>query len=595
MTAAAAIREALHAGRLMEAVDSARDALLVTPDDFEAAYLKALALSRLGAADAAAGLLRQVLDRKDVPDALRAEALALDGRLAKDGLAGLAPEAMRAQAGKACRRYEEALELVPNAFAAINAASLRLLSGDAANSARLSREAARLASPADHWGAATLGEAALLQGDAGLARERYRQARELAGPRHGDVASMRRQLRLLARCLPEAQALLGEIPAPTVVAFTGHMVDAPGRSVPRFPPDLEATVAAAIDRWLEGAGPVVGYSQAACGSDILFLEALQRRGLETNVVLPCARGDYIEQSVAFAGGDWIGRFERALAGAASVVYATAEAYLGDEVLFEHASRLIDGRAVLRARQLEGEAGMLAVLDAASVAGAGGTYGTMRDWIDGARRADVIDIAALRGSPPAPEAIAAAPRPVPRASRLGRVIVWIVFADVRGFSSLPEQHSPRFAERFLGEAREAMRACGTEAHTSQSAGDGVYVTFGSARAAASFAIDLRDRVKRVDWTQFGMPPDTTVRVAAHCGPAYPIMCPLTDRPNYCGTHIIRTARVEPVVTPGEVFVTDSMAAYLALEAADAFECDYLGVLPLAKGAGSSALYRLRRKT
>ena len=591
----ASIREALHAGRLMEAVDSARDALLATPDDFEAAYLKALALSRLGAVDASAGLLGQVLAREDVPDALRAAALALDGRLAKDGLAGLAPDAMRVQAGKACRRYEEAFRLVPSAFAAINAASLHLLCGDAVSSARLSREAALLASPMDHWGAATLGEAALLQGDAGEARERYRQAHELAGPRHGDVASMRRQLRLLARCLPGAQALLEEIPAPTVVAFTGHMVDAPERAVPRFPPDLEATVAAAIDRWLDGTGPVIGYSQAACGSDILFLEALQRRALETNVVLPCARGDYIAQSVAFAGGAWIERFERAVARAATVSYATAEAYLGDEVLFEHASRLIDGQALLRGRQLEGETRMLAVLDAASVAGAGGTFGTMREWIDGGRRADVIDIAALRGTPRAPEAAAAAPRAVPRASRLGRVIVWIVFADVRGFSSLPEQHSPRFAERFLGEARDALRDCDDEVHTTQSAGDGVYATFGSARAAASFAIDLRDRVCRVDWTQFGMAPDTTVRVAAHCGPAYPIMCPVTDRPNYCGSHIIRTARVEPVVTPGEVFVTDSMAAYLALEAADAFECDYLGVLPLAKGAGSSALYRLRRKT
>ena len=276
-------------------------------------------------------------------------------------------------------------------------------------------------------------------------------------------------------------------------------------------------------------------------------------------------------------------------------FATAEAYLGDEVLFEHASRLIDGQALLRARQLEGGALMLAVLDAASAAGAGGTYGTMRDWTDGGRRADVIDIAALRGeSPAAPRVAPAAPRAVPRASRLGRVIVWIVFADVRGFSTLPEQHSPRFAERFLGEARDALRDCGDQVHTTQTAGDGVYATFGSARAAASFAIDLRDRVQRVDWTQFGMSPDTTVRVAAHCGPAYPIMCPVTDRPNYCGTHIIRTARVEPVVTPGEVFVTDSMAAYLALEAADAFECDYLGVLPLAKGSGSSALYRLRRK-
>ena len=592
----ASIREALHGGRLMEAVDAARDALIATPGDFEAAYLKALALSRLGAADAAAALLRQVLDRDDVPDALRAEALALDGRLCKDRLAGLAPEATGAQASLACRRYEEAFALVPSAFAAINAASLCLLAGDAAGSARFAREAARLAglaSAPDHWSAATLGEAALLQGDVGQARERYRQAHALAGQRHGDVASMRRQLRLIARCLPEAQSLMREIPAPTVVAFTGHMVDAPGRAMPRFPPALEPLVGAAIARWLDGMGVVVGYSQAACGADILFLEALQRRGLETNVLLPCAHLDYVEQSVAFAGGAWMERFERALAGATTVSYATAEAYLGDEVLFEHASRLIDGQALLRARQLEGNASMLAVLDAGSAAGAGGTYGTLRDWTDAGRHADVIDVAALRGVS-APPADVAAAKATPRASRLGRVIVWIVFADVRGFSTLPEQHSPRFAERFLGEARDAMRACGKDAHTSQSAGDGVYVTFGSARAAASFAIDLRDRVKRVDWTQFGMSRDTTVRVAAHGGPAFPIMCPLTDRPNYCGTHIIRTARVEPVVTPGEVFVTDAMAAYLALEAAEAFECDYLGVLPLAKGAGSSALYRLRRK-
>lgn len=590
----AAIREALHAGRLMEAVDAARDALVASPADFEAAYLKALALSRLGAADEAVALLRKLLDRNDVPDALRAEALALDGRLAKDRLGALPMEVRRERALQASRRYEEAFGLAPTAFAAINAASLHRIAGDTEHSTRLAREAARLAlaAPLDHWGAATLGEAALLQGDSGEAHERYRQARTLAGSRHGDVASMRRQLHLLAPSVPDAHALLREVPAPTVVAFTGHMIDAPGRAVPRFPAALEPRVAEAIERWLDGIGAVVGYSQAACGSDIVFLEALQRRGLETNVVLPCARGDYIEQSVAFGGARWVERFERVLAEAATVSYATAEAYLGDEVLFEHASRLIDGQALLRARQLMGEATMLAVLDAASAAGAGGTYGTMRDWADGGRKVDLIDLAALRGQP-AP-ATAAAPAAVPRASRLGRVIAWIVFADVRGFSTLPEQHSPKFAERFLGEARDAMRACGTDAHTSQSAGDGVYVTFGSARAAASFALDLRDRVQRVDWTQFGMSRDTTVRVAAHGGPAYPIMCPLTDRPNYCGSHIIRTARVEPVVTPGEVFVTDSMAAYLALEAADAFECDYLGVLPLAKGAGSSALYRLRRK-
>ena len=61
------------------------------------------------------------------------------------------------------------------------------------------------------------------------------------------------------------------------------------------------------------------------------------REQEINIVLPFSREDYIEQSVSRVGGNWLQRFDRVMAAATSVTYATSERYLGDDTLFEHAT------------------------------------------------------------------------------------------------------------------------------------------------------------------------------------------------------------------------------------------------------------------
>jgi hypothetical protein len=596
MNALAAARESLHAGRLMEAVDDARELLAAEPGNAEALYLEALALSRLGSVTVAAEILRKLLAREDLAIALRADALALHGRLLKDGAAAAAKN-LASLAAEASAPYEEALQLAPSAFFAVNAATLQCLAGNRERGETLARDALRLAGAPgadhDHWRAATQGECCVLLGDADAARRHYREARARAARRYGDVASMRRQLRLLARAIPGAAEMLAELPVPKVVAFTGHMLDAAGRAPARFPPAAEPAVAAAIESWLDATGEMIGYSQAACGGDILFLEALQRRGHENHVTLPCAKQDYVEQSVAFAGPSWVARFDRALAAATSVGYATAEAYLGDEILFEHASRFIDGRALVRARELEGEALMLALLDAAASGASGGALHTLEEWRRAGHGTHLLDLSALRRGLPADRPstrAAAAAAPAGPARRLGRRICGIAFCDVRGYSRVTEEYSPRFQERFLGEARAVIDTLGDQFLTAQTAGDGIYATFASVPALAEFCLALRERVGRIDWTDFGMPRDTNVRVAAHCGPADD---PVTRQPNFCGTHVSRTARIEPVVTPGEVFATEVVAAYLALQAPRDYRCDYLGVLPLAKGFGAAPLYRLRR--
>lgn len=87
-----------------------------------------------------------------------------------------------------------------------------------------------------------------------------------------------------------------------VFLFSGHMIDQLDRSPPRFPPECEPKVASEIDARLTelGAGPGdVGITQGACGGDLLFAEAMLRRGAALELHLPLAEKIFLENSVDF--------------------------------------------------------------------------------------------------------------------------------------------------------------------------------------------------------------------------------------------------------------------------------------------------------
>ena len=56
---------------------------------------------------------------------------------------------------------------------------------------------------------------------------------------------------------------------------------------------------------------------------------------------------------------------------------------------------------------------------------------------------------------------------------------------------------------------------------------------------------------------------------------------------------RTARIEPGTPVGDVYVTDTFAALIALARPEGLGCQYVGPLPTAKGFGVLPLYALRR--
>src|SRR6202043_1892681 len=99
--------------------------------------------------------------------------------------------------------------------------------------------------------------------------------------------SSRRQARLLSKHLYGSSDVFDScFPVPNLVVFSGHMLDSPDRRVPRFPGHCELSVRSAINKQLDTLSAGIGFSSAACGSDILFLEAMLDRGAVVHVVLP---------------------------------------------------------------------------------------------------------------------------------------------------------------------------------------------------------------------------------------------------------------------------------------------------------------------
>jgi hypothetical protein len=103
--------------------------------------------------------------------------------------------------------------------------------------------------------------------------------------------------------------------APAIVAVSGHMVDAPNRETPRFPPGqverVGREVEEAFDAWAVGAGTTV-LSGGARGADILAAEAGLRRGAQVRLCLALPPEEFEQRSVALPDSDWTARFRSLL-------------------------------------------------------------------------------------------------------------------------------------------------------------------------------------------------------------------------------------------------------------------------------------------
>src|SRR4051812_947509 len=335
---------------------------------------------------------------------------ALEARIAKD-------QAIAGGGGydRAAALYEAIFRRTGGYYPAVNAATLYLLglrTEIATNLAREAQSALEASGDESYYAAATAAELALIRGAPEAAEDALWRARELNGGDYSALATTRRQLRLLVAFTGDSEDLLKPLSGPAVLHFCGHRI---GR---RFPQEDVAHIAGRISEELDRLAPGFGYGALANGADILCAEELLARGAELHVVLPFARDEFVQASVADGGEDWVARFDACMAGASSVTYATGDALQGEDVLFRYGSELAMGTALQRATWLDAPAYQLAIWDGETVNRTAGT---------------AIDVAAWSGTG-RPQAIVRPPNAIRPADAAppdpdARIVRALLFADV----------------------------------------------------------------------------------------------------------------------------------------------------------------------
>jgi hypothetical protein len=571
------VLEAERAGELLAAADLAERGLAEHRGDVWLAHRAVLALARAGSTEEAA--LR--FDAYGLASVASEDVAGLRARIAKDTALAATGARRRREAARSAALYAAVFARTGGYYPAINAATLSLVAGDVAGARSQAARVLELLGDDGYYAAATEAEAQLLLGRVEPARAALERAATLHGGDHAAVATTRRQLRLVCDLTGTDPAVLAGLAGPAVVHYCGHRISAGGR----FPAAAEDGVARAIDAELERRPAAYAYGSLASGADILWAEALLARGAELHVVLPFAQDEFERTSVAPARDRWVERFRRCVARATAVQFATDDAFLGEDVLYRYGTELAMGLALLRARFLGSDIRQLAVWDGGSAHGDAGTAIDVEAWRRGGREATIVPV----------PGVAADPEPAPVAHPRGsRVVRAMLFADVKAFSKLTDEQQLHFTETVLG-AFGGVLDRHREVLYRNSWGDGVQVTLRGVEAAAACALELQATMGAIDLAAAGLPADLSLRLGAHYGPVFEVYDPIRGATAFTGSHVTRTARVEPVTPPRAVYVTEPFAAALVLTGRDDLACDYVGHMPAAKDYGRLRMYRLRRRS
>jgi class 3 adenylate cyclase/tetratricopeptide (TPR) repeat protein len=603
----------LRLGEPLLAYDIVSEGLKARPQDTRLRQLLALALLRSGAIQQALDLLQKLSD-EGLHDE---ETMGLMARACKD-LAIRATDltAKSRQWRQAYKIYASTYEQTGGYWTGINAATIARCLGEKEKATVLADKVAaqclkELSGQGGdggerYWLEATLGEAALIREQWDEAVRWYTKACRTAKRRYGDLASTRRNARFLFDVMELAPSFWERLEScfriPAVVVFAGHMIDQPGRPRRRFPGYLAEQVSQKIAETLDRLDAKIGFASAACGSDILFLEAMLEREGEINIILPYKIEEFIKTSVTISpGADWGSRFEAVLARATRVIIASENRASGNAMVYEYANLLLDGLAMLRAKMLDTELIPLVVWDGGVGDGPGGTSSQIHHWRSHGLEPEIIDISRLLAeTPPLGPGEAAGP---PSVSREGLMtcmplgfteeIRAMLFADVVESSKIMDEQVPIFVAHFMGAVNELLAESPQKPLLKNTWGDALYCVFASVQDGGNFALQLRDLVCHTDWQEKGLPKEINLRISLHAGPVYCYKEPFFKELEYAGSHITRAARIETITPPGQVYASQQFAALASTQRVRDFTCEYVGRIPLPKQSGIIPLYLVRR--
>lgn len=551
-----ASRRALREGNYLLAYDQATSALAKGLSDRRLEYISLLALANAGSTQLALKRFRRMgAIEHDVAE----DWLALEGRLLKDLAVARLPDADPASRvetqrllHQAADAYFAAFQRTGGYFTAINAATLMLLAGETGQALALAREVLELVSrfvPADETDAyylrVTEAEAALLLGERERCEASLRLASELLRGNLNVRSRTAAQLRLICRHHGYDEDLLAAITlAPVIVvhARSEALADAGG-----------ALASASTSAVMPATASFV-YAGLSRPADLPGIEHFLGQSSRLHLVLPAPRLALLDRWQRQHGPGLAMRLSRCLDAAAetSIAYGFLEAE--EAWCADYVAAMAHGLSRLAAARLGAHWQAVAALPAS---------------------ADPLAAAA------------------PSTTNFSRRCIGTLFADFSGYSRLDDAELPLFQTEVLGGIATLLAQRKAQVLLQHTWGDALHVVTVDAGSTADIAADIQALVERLRPTLGGRLAQLELRLAAHYAPSYVGVDPLEATPTYFGSQLSFAARIEPVTPPGMIFVTESFAARLALEAPERFAVEYAGEVDLAKRFGKYRLFSMRR--
>ena len=541
--------------------DQACQARQTWPEELELEYEAIFALANLGAISGATQRLVRLdgdrIGRAGADLALKLKTLR--ARLLKDQALRQLGAERRNTALEAAAAYADAEASSGSSYPAINAASLSAMAGDLAAAKRHAAQALTRArsEPPDLWTMFTEAEALLILGDIDAADAAYTKGAAAAGDDMRAIGSARRQLQWLVPALGLPSGRVRGPAPPTVLYWAAD---------PSATSEAASALMATLDQRGVQRQQALAIGPVLSAADIAIARRLQQDGVRVELVLPCTR-DACRDALAREVDPTL--FDATVAAASNTGYVTAEGQPDEPALALLARQEARGTALLRGAALAAPVWR-------AEAGPDGRIALSLD--DGHDES---------GLPAGQRALDVKP-----GQRVWRALL---FGDVKGFSGLSEAGQLLFIEHVIGGFADALAARGPSLDYVETAGDGIYVVLGSVREAAACSIALHAVLSPAHLQSVGLPANLRLRISAHAGPVRRMFDRVIRRHRYCGTEVIRTARIEPVTPPGETYVTEQFAAALACADGADWRCDYVGIQPMAKGFGSCRMYSLQPAT
>jgi class 3 adenylate cyclase len=574
------IVNAQKTGDYLKEYDLAQAALEFSPENEFFQYCSVLALSRCNAKQRALSSFYAYQLNLSDNEYVRA----LEARILKD-LAFLSHK--KESFSTAAVTYRREFNRTGGHYSAVNAASLYTLSGDHKQAIELAITSMEIASQDEgpqYFPLTTQAEACLLLNRTEQARHLIEEAAQYNFNNLLTRARTHYQLKLICQYLGIDPEILDPLLPETVIHYCGHIFD---HHRPLNENDGSALLTQ-IDHLISSKHCAVAYGSLAAGSDIKFAESILKHGGELNIWLPFGVENFCEVLVRPAGEGWVKRFYDCIKGAHSVSCATESNFLGEEAPFKFCSDVAMGMAIMRANSLNTKLMQIAVWDNVEAnPGSGGTYSNIAKWKELGYHSEII---------PCPAKI---PEPFVRKFQGNypenrREPHAILFADVRGYGKLSDRDILWFYNELQPVLAKSIQEFRPEIQHLDTWGDAIFLVTEKASSAARIAVALNHAIASIDQSKLNLEAPLLMRIGLHFGPAYRLYDHLAQCFTYSSNDVTKTARIEPVTPPGEIFGTEPFVAMLEIEGGGWASSVYAGTIPSAKNYGAFRMFHIRPK-